>query len=129
MARPEIAFSLEHDGRRILNRQAGEALADRVAGIIAREMKDNAVGIDLERPSPSGTMRLAGISGLPTYNRGVADHHSLFVTGRPVTARLLVGALREASSDMPPRLRHAVLALVPPLPPQRVDVYLHTYSY
>ena len=121
MARPEIAFSLEHDGRRILGLQAGETLADRVAGIIARELKDNAVGIDLER----GDMRLTGIAGLPTYNRGVADHQYLFVNGRPVKDRLLVGAVRGAYSDMLARDRHAVLALFLTLPPEEVDVNVH----
>lgn len=125
MARPEIAFSLEHDGRRILGLQAGETLADRVSGIIARELKDNAVGIDLERPGPSGTMRLSGIAGLPTYNRGVADHQYLFVNGRPVKDRLLVGAVRGAYSDMLARDRHAVLALFLTLPPEEVDVNVH----
>ncbi|MBA4164835.1 MAG: DNA mismatch repair endonuclease MutL [Erythrobacter sp.] len=125
MARPEIAFSLEHDGRRVLNLQAGEAMTDRVAGIVARELKDNAVGIDLERPGPSGTMRLTGIAGLPTYNRGVADHQYLFVNGRPVKDRLLTGAVRGAYSDMLARDRHAVLALFLTLPPDEIDVNVH----
>jgi len=121
MARPEIAFSLEHDGRRVFSLQDGEALTDRVAGIIARELKDNGVSIDLER----GSMRLSGVAGLPTYNRGVADHQYLFVNGRPVKDRLLVGAVRGAYSDMLARDRHAVLALFLDLPPEEVDVNVH----
>jgi len=121
MARPDIAFSLEHDGRRIFATQADEALGDRVAGIIARELRDNSVAIDLER----GGMRLNGIAGLPTYNRGVADHQYLFVNGRPVKDRLLVGAVRGAYADMLARDRHAVLALFLDLPAEDVDVNVH----
>lgn len=121
MARPDVAFSLEHDGRRIFATQGGEALGDRVAGIIARELKDNSVAIDLER----GAMRLTGVAGLPTYNRGVADHQYLFVNGRPVKDRLLVGAVRGAYADMLARDRHAVLALFLDLPPEDVDVNVH----
>jgi len=70
-------------------------------------------------------MRLTGIAGLPTYNRRVADHQYLFVNGRPVKDRLLVGAVRGAYSDMLARDRHAVLALFLELPPAEVDVNVH----
>ncbi|MGN3973078.1 DNA mismatch repair endonuclease MutL [Tsuneonella sp. SYSU-LHT278] len=125
MARPEIGFTLDHGGRTILSLQAGQGLADRVAQVVARELKDNGVAIDLERPSGEGTMRLTGIAGLPTYNRGVADHQYLFVNGRPVKDRLLVGAVRGAYSDMLARDRHAVLALFLDLPAEDVDVNVH----
>ncbi|MEP1605217.1 MAG: DNA mismatch repair endonuclease MutL, partial [Marinomonas sp.] len=77
MARPDIAFSLQHGERRTINVQGDEALADRVAGIVARELKDNSVAIDFERDGENGPIRLTGIAGLPTYNRGVADHQYL----------------------------------------------------
>ncbi len=121
MARPEVAFTLEHGGRRVLATQAGEDVATRVAGIVARELADNGVAIDLSR----GPMRLAGLAGLPTYNRGVADHQYLFVNGRPVKDRLLTGAVRGAYADMLARDRHAVLALFLDLPPEEVDVNVH----
>jgi DNA mismatch repair protein MutL len=70
-------------------------------------------------------MRLTGIAGLPTYNRGVADHQYLFVNGRPVKDRLLVGAVRGAYADMLARDRHAVLALFLDIPPPDVDVNVH----
>ena len=121
MARPDIAFTLEHGERRVLQTQAGEGLTERVAGIVARELAENGVTIDLER----GPMRLTGVAGLPTYNRGVADHQYLFVNGRPVKDRLLVGAVRGAYADMLARDRHAVLALFLDLPPEDVDVNVH----
>ena len=121
MARPQIGFTFTHSGRRIFGVQPGEALEARVAQIIARELKDNGVSITLER----GTMRLTGLAGLPTYNRGIADHQYLFVNGRPVKDRLLVGAVRGAYSDMLARDRHAVLALFLDIAPEDVDVNVH----
>ena len=129
MARPDIAFTLEtvSEGTRrtVLSLQAGEELATRVARIIAHELKDNSVPIELVRETPHGLMRLTGVAGLPTWNRGVADHQYLFVNGRPVKDRLLVGAVRGAYADMLARDRHAVLALFLELPPQDVDVNVH----
>jgi DNA mismatch repair protein MutL len=121
MARPDVGFTLEHDGRRSLAVQGGESLAERVARIVARELADDGVLIDIER----GPARLTGIAGLPTYNRGVADHQFLFVNGRPVKDRLLIGAVRGAYADMLARDRHAVLALFLDLPPEEVDVNVH----
>ena len=121
MARPDIGFTLDHGERRVLGLQPGEALADRVAQIVGRELKDNGVAIELERDA----IRLTGIAGLPTYNRGIADHQYLFVNGRPVKDRLLAGAVRGAYSDMLARDRHAVLALFLTLPPGDVDVNVH----
>ena len=121
MARPDVAITLDHGDRRILGLQGEEGLVNRVAQVVARELKDNGVPIDLER----GTMRLTGIAGLPTYNRGIADHQYLFVNGRPVKDRLLTGAVRGAYADMLARDRHAVLALFLDLPPEEVDVNVH----
>jgi DNA mismatch repair protein MutL len=79
------------------------------------------VAIEIER----GVARLTGVAGLPTFNRGVADHQYLFVNSRPVKDRLLVGAVRGAYADMLARDRHAVLALFLEVPPEEVDVNVH----
>lgn len=121
MARPDIALCFDHGERRVFALQAGDTLADRVAALVARELRDNAVAIDTAR----GGMALTGIAGLPTYNRGVADHQYLFVNGRPVKDRLLVGAVRGAYADMLARDRHAVLALFLGVPAEEVDVNVH----
>ncbi len=121
LARPDIGFTLEHDGRRALQVQPGDTLAARTAQLVARELHDNAVAVDLVR----GPFHLMGVAGLPTYNRGVADHQYLFVNGRPVKDKLLIGAVRGAYADMLARDRHAVLALFLEVPPEEVDVNVH----
>lgn len=121
MARPDVGFVLEHDGRRVIAVQPREELAARVARLVARELAEDGVVIEAER----GTSRLTGVAGLPTFNRGVADHQYLFVNGRPVKDRLLVGAVRGAYADMLARDRHAVLALFLDIPPEEVDVNVH----
>ena len=121
MARPDIGFSLEHDGRRALQVPSGEIGPDRVAALTDRALADASVGLDFEREG----LRLTGVAGLPTFNRGVADHQYLFVNGRPVKDRLLAGAVRGAYADMLARDRHAVVALFLDVPPTEVDVNVH----
>ncbi|MGE4323193.1 MAG: DNA mismatch repair endonuclease MutL [Sphingobium sp.] len=121
MAHPAVAFSLEHDGRRTLGVQAGEGREDRVAALTDRALADNHVVVDLQRDG----ICLSGVASIPTYNRGVADHQFLFVNGRPVRDRLLIGALRAAYADMLARDRHPVVALFLDVPPLEVDVNVH----
>src|SRR3546814_8953917 len=68
---------------------------------------------------------VSGVAALPTYHRGVADHQFLFVNGRPVKDRLLVGSVRGAYADLLARDRHPVVALFVDLPPAEVDVNVH----
>ncbi len=121
MARPDIAFTLEHDGRRALAATLAEDRPARVAALTDRALTDNAVPIDLERDG----IVLGGVASIPTYNRGVADHQYLFVNGRPVRDRLLMGAIRGAYAEMLPRDRHAVVALFLDVPASEVDVNVH----
>ncbi|HEX8223548.1 MAG TPA: DNA mismatch repair endonuclease MutL [Allosphingosinicella sp.] len=121
MARPDIGFSLEHDGRRTLSVQPGEDRPARVAALTDRALHENSVALSYDR----GPARLGGVAGLPTFNRGVADHQYLFVNGRPVKDRLLIGAVRAAYQDLLARDRHPVVALFIDLPGEEVDVNVH----
>jgi DNA mismatch repair protein MutL len=126
MARPDVGFELVHEGRRLLSLAPGAdagpaASVQRLAALLGADFADNAVPIDLEREG----LRLGGLAGLPTYNRGVADHQYLFVNRRPVKDRLLVGALRGAYQDLLARDRHPVAALFLDVPAEFVDVNVH----
>ena len=121
MARPDIGFTLEHDGRKSLSLQPAMSRPSRVAALTAKELAENSVPVDLEREG----VTLGGIASIPTFNRGVADHQYLFVNGRPVKDRLLIGAVRGAYAEMLARDRHALVALFLDLPPELVDVNVH----
>ncbi|MEE9432881.1 MAG: DNA mismatch repair endonuclease MutL [Sphingorhabdus sp.] len=121
MARPDIGFTLEHDGRKSLGVQPGMSRPERVAALTAKDLAANSVPVDLEREG----ITLGGIASIPTFNRGVADHQYLFVNGRPVKDRLLIGAVRGAYAEMLARGRHALVALFLDLPPGEVDVNVH----
>ena len=121
MARPEIGFTLRHDGRQTLSVPPGQDRPSRVAALTDRSLVANSVIVELERDQ----FRLGGIAGLPTFNRGIADHQYLFVNERPVRDRLLVGAIRGAYADLMARDRHAVVALFIDCPPELVDVNVH----
>ncbi|MBW0008198.1 MAG: DNA mismatch repair endonuclease MutL [Sphingomonas sp.] len=120
MARSDVGFTLEHDGRRILTLQQADA-PTRVAELLSHELDRHGVGIDCTRDG----LRLTGVISLPTFNRGMADQQFLFVNSRPVKDRLLVGALRAAYRDLIARDRHPIAALFLDVPLEEVDVNVH----
>ena len=120
MARSDVGFTLEHDGRRILTLQPADAPA-RVAEILTHELDRHGIGIDCTRDG----LHLTGVISLPTFNRGMADQQYLFVNKRPVKDRLLVGALRAAYRDLIARDRHPIAALFLDVPLEEVDVNVH----
>ena len=120
MARSDVAFALEHDGRRVLSLQPSTQ-PQRVAALLAAELEKHGVGIDCVRDG----LRLTGVVSLPTLNRGMADQQYLFVNSRPVKDRLLVGALRAAYRDLIARDRHPIAALFIEVMLEDVDVNVH----
>lgn len=120
MARPDVAFSVEHDGRRVLSVQPSDA-PTRVAALLTHELDRHGLGIDCVRDG----LQLTGVVSLPTFNRGMADQQYLFVNKRPVKDRLLVGALRAAYRDLLARDRHPVAALFVEVPTSEVDINVH----
>ncbi|WP_417428051.1 DNA mismatch repair endonuclease MutL [Kiloniella sp.] len=126
MANPEVGFSLSDEKRTILRLPASsgdlfEVRLKRLSSVMAREFEENALPIEAEREY----LKLTGYIGLPTLNRGNAQHQYLFVNGRPVKDRLLQGAVRGAYQDFLARDRHPLLALFLDLPPEMVDVNVH----
>lgn len=131
MAEPFVGFTLRDvtgggEGRVSFRADAEsgdlfDALHGRLARILGAEFAENALRIDAERDG----LRLIGYAALPTYSRGSAVAQYLFVNGRPVKDKLLVGALRGAYFDFLSRDRHPAAALFIDCDPQLVDVNVH----
>lgn len=125
MARPEVAFTLTLDGRQVLELPSEAELFEgrlkRLSRIMGREFGANAVPVETAREG----LTLLGFAGLPTYNRANAQMQFLFVNGRPVRDKLLIGAVRGAYADFLARDRHPALALFLSCDPAFVDVNVH----
>ena len=98
-----------------------DALHGRLARILGSEFAENALRIQADREG----LKLIGYAALPTYSRGSSTAQYLFVNGRPVKDKLLVGALRVAYFDFLSRDRHPAAALFIDCDPQLVDVNVH----
>ena len=66
---------------------------------MGREFLDDALPVDIEREG----VRVTGFAGLPTLHRPDPGQQYLFVNGRPVKDKLLIGAVRAAYGDLLPK--------------------------
>jgi DNA mismatch repair protein MutL len=125
MSRPDVAFTLAGEERMPVTWAA--ALPDatgrlaRLGDVLGAEFRANAAAVMAGRDGFS----LEGFAGLPTYNKGNALGLYLFVNGRAVRDKLMLGAVRAAYADYLPRDRHPVVALFVALDPREVDVNVH----
>lgn len=126
MTHPDVGFSLS-DGDRNLIRLApahGDLFSsrlERLRAIMGNEFSDNALRIAAGREP----VTLTGYASLPTLNRGNAAKQFLFVNGRPVRDKLLIGALRGAYRDFLAGDRYPLVALFLDIPAEMVDVNVH----
>ena len=121
MAYPNIHFSLSDERRVILNYAPVQSLLMRVSQVISKSFDENALPIDADY---EGT-KLTGFVGLPTYTRSTSQDQYLFVNGRFVKDKVLIGAIRGAFQGLISHDAHPVLALFLSVPPQEVDVNVH----
>ncbi len=126
MACPAIAFTLMDGARRRLSLapatgDGAAARLQRLGDILGRDFAADALEIRAERDG----VRLTGHAALPTHNRATGLSQYLFVNGRPVRDKLLLGAVRGGYADLIPRDRYPVVALFIDLPQEAVDVNVH----
>jgi DNA mismatch repair protein MutL len=125
MSRSDVGFTLASDERGAVTWPAAlpgsPGRLARLSDILGAEFRGNAVEVRCER---NGVL-VEGFAGLPTHTRANTLGQYLFVNGRPVRDKLLIGVVRGAYADYLPRDRHPVVALFVTLDPREVDVNVH----
>ncbi len=121
MSRPDVTFTLAGEERAPVTWNADADRLTRLGDILGADFRTNAIAIETEREG----VAVSGFAGLPTLSRANSLGQYLFVNGRPVRDKLLVGAVRAAYADYLPRDRHPLLALFVTLPAREVDVNVH----
>jgi DNA mismatch repair protein MutL len=125
LARPDVAFTIVAEDRAPITyaerTDDNEGRLSRMADVLGAELRENAVPVEGEREGVS----VSGLAGLPTFSRANSLAQYLFVNGRPVRDKVLLGAVRAAYSDLLHGDRHPVVALFLSLDPREVDVNVH----
>ena len=121
LANPETGFTLTVGERNLISLPAGDSADDRMRGVLGADFIDNSMTVE----AAEDDMRLAGRIGAPTWHRANTRMMHLFVNGRPVRDKALMGAVRAGYMDVLQRGRHPALCLFLELDPRRVDFNVH----
>ncbi len=147
LSRPDVAFSLQHNGRTIWQLPAsvplptsppaggrtiapspsegelgwGNAALKRIAAMLGEEFGLAAVPVSRN----AANLSLRGLAALPAYSRAGRDAQYFFVNGRFVRDKVASHALRQAYQDILHHQRHPAFVLFLELPPEQVDVNVH----
>jgi DNA mismatch repair protein MutL len=131
MSRPDVAFTLAGEERAPVTWAAAlpgpAGRLARLSDILGAEFRANAVEVRMAREDYGGRegMAIEGFAALPTHTRANSLGQYLFVNGRPVRDKLLIGVVRAAYADYLPRDRHPIVALFVSVDPREVDVNVH----
>jgi len=124
LAHPEIGFTLttgERAGLKLPAAHGDEGIRQRLERILGAEFAADATALEAAREG----LRLTGYAAPPTLHRATGQAQYLYVNGRPVHDKLLLGAVRAAYADFVPRGRFPQFVLFLDVAPERVDVNVH----
>ncbi|WP_315706657.1 MULTISPECIES: DNA mismatch repair endonuclease MutL [unclassified Bradyrhizobium] len=125
MAQPDIAFTLAGEERAPVTWAAALPGAPgqltRLGDILGADFRSHAIEVRSERDG----VVVEGFAAAPALTRANALGQYLFVNGRPVRDKLILGAVRAAYADYLPRDRHPVVALFVTLDSREVDANVH----
>ena len=147
LSRPDVAFSLQHNGKSVwqfpatthsprpqagapktgnplsskLDVELTQGLGERVATILDTEFSHHAVTVERQ----VANLHLYGIAALPAYSRSTRNEQYFFVNGRFVRDKVLMHAVRQAYQDILHHQRHPAFVLFLDMPPEQVDVNVH----
>ena len=120
LSRPEVAFSLAHNGRRSAHLPPENARG-RAARVVGTDFAAQAVEVSVE----GGRLRLSGLAAPPGFTRPDRDAQYFFVNGRHVRDKVVLHAIREAYADVLHHDRHPAYVLFLDIDPALVDVNVH----
>ncbi len=120
LSRPDVSFTLQHNGRVLSRFAAGEA-GKRFNEVLGTEFAAESIAVDEE----AAGLRLWGVAAKPTFNRNSRDTQYVYVNGRFVRDKLIAHAIRQAYQDVLHHDRHPAFVLFLELDPSLVDVNVH----
>ena len=120
LSRPQVAFSLVHNGRRSAHLPPEDARG-RATRLIGADFADSAVAVETLQPR----LALTGLAAAPGFTRANRDAQYLYVNGRFVRDRVVAHAIREAYADVLHHDRHPAFVLFLEIDPALVDVNVH----
>jgi DNA mismatch repair protein MutL len=126
LARPDVHFTLLHNGRVIFDLPGSADLSGRLRHALGADALDQLIPVDHESASVGGqALRVHGFISAPSYTRTSSRSLHVFVNRRLVRDRLINHAVFEAYRGLMPKGRYPLVVLFVDLDAAAVDVNVH----
>ncbi len=124
LARPDVAFSVSHNRRNVLNLPAArdkESELKRIGTLLGESFSSQAIYLD----RVADDIAVRGWLGLPTFNRSQPDLQFWFINGRSIADRTLSHAARHAYRDVLFHGRYPAYVMYLSMDPASIDANAH----
>lgn len=126
LVRPEVAFSLTHDGRETFATPGSGRHRDALLAVYDRETASHSSEFAHETTLPGGDeVAVEGVLAYPSTTRSDRSGVHVAVNGRPVRNAALRRAIERGYGSLLPTGRHPVAVVDVSLPPEAVDANVH----
>jgi len=124
LAYPEIAFSLEIDGKRLFATDGGGDPVGAAVAVWGPEVAGALLPLRVPDEMPEG-FDISGIVSLPDVDRATRQQQFLFAQGRLITSRQLATAFEQAYHTLLMVGRHPIGCIQVRVPADLIDVNVH----
>ncbi len=121
LAHDELGVAATHDGRRVLDVEAGMGFRERIRRVFGAELADALEPVEAR----DGDTVLTGFVAPPRFARADTSRQLWLLNGRPVRDKVLIRVLREGFRGHLEHGRHPAAFLRLAMDPARVDVNVH----
>jgi len=121
LARSDVAFTLEHDGREVLSTSGSGDPVDALYAVYGRDVASRATRFSHE----DGRVAVEGALVQPSVTRSERRHVYTSINGRAVDDETVRGATVDGYGTLLPKDRYPVAVVSVDAPPERVDVNVH----
>jgi DNA mismatch repair protein MutL len=126
LANPDVAVTLEHDGREQFATTGSGDRREAVLSVYGREVAESMLPVGDSSEGPTGPLRaVSGLVSHPETNRSSREYLSTFVNGRYVTANTVRTAVVDAYDGQLAADRYPFAVLFLEVDPATVDVNVH----
>ena len=120
MANPDVSIYLINNDKKSMSFEASD-WKDRIDSVMGSEFSEKSI----EMKAKVNDISLSGYIGIPSYNKANSLAQFVFVNGRPVKDKLIMGAIRAGYMDVIEHGRYPAVALFITVPSAEVDVNVH----
>lgn len=132
IARPDVGFTLWHNGRKSLDVLPTEDHVQRCVQVLGKQLAEGLLEFeyhDTPRPPESGQVQTPasvwGLAGLPSIAKATTKFQYIYVNGRSIRDRNLSHAIKEAYRGLIPPDKHPLAVVCIQIDPHAVDVNVH----